>query len=384
MTEFEREEQAFRNALTKHAAEAPGAPAMTGPSRRRREVTVLAATAAVAAVVVGAFMAVPALYDAKDSSDPAVAEQTTKVDESDWQWVGLHAVEVIAPIDWGFAREAVRPDCINPDDPEDPWGATVPGAPYVTVTSLQQASPSIGCTAPRPGNPDPAFGDLPFQLWQPHVRLDAVTDFTDQQPDRADGQWTHEGWRLSRRTFDDVQVSVLTAPGGADIADEVFDSARTVETNHIGCATTSPFTTGFPEPVGEPVPPAADVQSIAVCDYSRISGAEGLQGSWRMTQQQAQDLTAAILASPPGGGPDKPQNCTPDMWGDSAVVLRFFGSNGSLLADAYVYTQWCFGNGIVTSTGSHVLTVDNCSPIFARPEVAWWSGQKQVMKVCRP
>ncbi len=30
MTEFEREEQAFRNALTKHAAEAPSVPAMTG------------------------------------------------------------------------------------------------------------------------------------------------------------------------------------------------------------------------------------------------------------------------------------------------------------------------------------------------------------------
>lgn len=354
------------------------------PDRRRREAATIAIAVAVAAVVVGAFVAVPALFGGPDPVGLSGAEQTTRVDESQWQWVGLHAIEVRAPIGWDFAREVVRPDCIDPEDPNDPWGKTVPAAPYVTVTSLQQAVPMIGCTASRPGNPDPAFGDLPFPLWQPHVRLDVVRPESSQLPDRTDGQWTHEGWGLSRRTFGDVQVSVLTAPDGPDIAEEVFASIRTVETNHIGCETTPPFSEGFPKPDGDPVPPAGDVEAVAVCDYSRIDGHEGLQGSWLMTGQKAHDLTSAIFDSPAGGGPDKPQNCSPDMCGDSAVALRFFGPDHSVLADAYVYTQWCFGNGISTSSGLRTLTLENCGPVFSRPEVTWWGGQAQIMRLCRP
>lgn len=382
MTEFDREERALRDALAQHASEAPVLPDIDRPARRGRAIAVVAA--AVAAVVVGASFAVPALFGDQGPIDPSGAEQTSRVDESQWQWIGLHAVEVRAPIGWGFAREAVRPDCINFEDPDDPWARGVPDAPYVTVTSLQQAVPMIGCTASRPGNPDPAFGDLPFPMWQPHVRLDVVRTESSQLPDRTDGQWTHKGWRLSRRTFGDVQVSVLTAPDGPDIAEQVFASARTVETDHNGCETATPFDDGFPQPDGEPVPPATDVRAIAVCDYSRIDGSEGLQGSWLMTGQQAHDLTSAILDSPIGGGPDKPQNCSPDMFGDSAVALRFFGPGESLLADAYVYTQWCFGNGISTSSGLHTLTLENCAPVFSHPEVTWWGGQAQVMRLCRP
>lgn len=382
MTDFEREEQAIRDALTQHASEAPMVPDVDRPARRGRAVAVMGA--AVAAVLVGASFVVPALFGGQDPIDPSGADETSWVDESQWQWVGLHAVEVRAPIGWGFAREVVRPDCINSEDPDDPWAKEVPAAPYVTAAALQQASPSIGCTAARPGNPDLAFGDLPFPLWQPHVRLDVAGLDTAQRPDRVDGQWTHEGWRLSRRTFDDVQISVLTAPDGPDIAEQVFASARTVDTNHIGCETTSPFDDGFPQPEGNPVPPGTEVQAIAVCDYSRIDGAEGLQGSWRMTGRQARDLTSAILASPEGEGPNEPQNCSPDMFGDSAVALRFFGSDDTVVADAYVYTQWCFGNGIATSSGSRVLTVENCSPVFSRPEVTWWSGQRAVLRLCRP
>ena len=381
MTEFEWEARVLRSALAQHADDAPDIPDIGRPDRRRHAAMVVVAALVVAAVVLGASVAAPRLLGGQDPVAPSGAKQTTPVDESQWQWVGLHAIEVRAPIGWGYAREAVRPDCINPDDPKDPWGTAVPVAPYVTVTSLQQAVPLIGCTAPRPGNPDPAFGDLPFALWQPHVRLDAVTASTSQQPG---GRWTHEGWRLSRRTFGDVQVSVLTPPEGSDIAEQVFASARTVETNHLGCATATPFSEGLPEPGGAPVPPAADVEAIAVCDYSRIDGAEGLQGSWLMKSQQARDLTSAVLDSPTGQGPDKPQNCSPDMFGDSAVALRFLGDSDAVLADAYVYTQWCFGNGIVTSSGSRMLTEENCSPIFSRPEVAWWSGQAAVMRLCRP
>lgn len=380
MTEFEREERAFRSALAEHASEAPHVPAIGSRPRQSRSFAIIAAAAA-AAVVLGAFIAIPTLTEGEPV--PPSADRTTRVDESRWKWIGLHAVEVAAPIDWDFSHEVVRPDCVNLEDPRDPWGQGVPTAPYVTVTPTQQASPSIGCTAQRPGNPDAAFGDLPFPLWQPHVRLDVARPDL-QEPGREDGQWTHQGWSLARRTIDDIQVSVLTAPDGPDIAEQVFDSARTVETNDVGCDTASPFSDGFPQPDGAPVPPMTDVQSIAVCDYSRSAGYEGLQGSWRMTGQEARDLTAAILAAERGGGPDKPQDCSPDMYGDSAVALRFFGTDDSPLGEAYLYSQWCFGNGVVDSSGWRTLTLENCSPVFSRPEVAWWGGKAEVMRLCRP
>lgn len=192
-------------------------------------------------------------------SSPTGSEQdkstvpTMVYDESQWQWVGLHALEVRAPAGWGFQREVGRPDCVDPEKPGDMWGASVPTSPYVTSTAAQRAVPMIGCVPPRPGNPDPAFGDLPFSLWQPHVRLDAVgTEVSGQTGtlEHADGEWTFEGWHLARRTFDDVQVSVLSAPGSPDLSGQVFASARSVEVNTDGCATTSPFGEGFPIPEG--------------------------------------------------------------------------------------------------------------------------------------
>ena len=337
-----------------------------------------------AAVLVGTFVVAPGLLDRRTQHDGPVTTPTMVYDESQWQWIGLHTLEVRAPAGWGFQREVERPDCIDPDEPDEIWGLGVPASPYVTFTAVQQAVPQVACVAPRPGNPDPAFGDLPYPLWQPHVRLDAVRPEVSDQPDRTDGQWTFEGWHLARRTFDDVQVTVLSAPGSPELSGRVFGSARTVETNDDGCDTTSPFGEGFPRPGGPDVPAGSDVGGVAVCEYVRLPGSEGLQGSWRMTGREAQGLADAIREAPEGGGPDKPDDCSPDMWGDSAVVLRFLGVDDALLADAYVYTDWCFGNAIATSTGVRTLTTANCLPVFSRPEVRWWSGKKAVGKLCSP
>lgn len=377
MTEFEREERAFREALTRQASTAPDPPAVDGPVRRRRTLMIVAA----AAVLVAATVAAPLLLGGDGSDVDAPADRTSRVEDPEWRWIGVRSLEVQAPADWGFAHELARPDCVDLDEPDDPWAAGVPTSPYVTVTPLQRMTPAIGCTPPRPGNPDPAFGDLPFPLWQPHVRLDLARPELGLS-DGLDGRWTHRGWQLARRTFGDVQVSVLTAPDGPAIAERVFASARTVETNAAGCATASPFSAGFPLPDGSPVPPATDVHAVAVCDYSRAEGFEGLQGSWRMDRAQARDLTAAILAAPRGGGPDRPATCLPDMHGDPAVVLRFLDEDDALLADAYAYTQWCFGNGIVDSSGPRELTEESCAPIFSRPEVSWWGGQEPVARRC--
>lgn len=63
---------------------------------------------------------------------------------------------------------------IDPEDPNDPWEGSA-------------------------SSPDPAFGDLSFPLWQPHVRLDVVRPESSRLPDRAHGRGTGHATELVAR-----------------------------------------------------------------------------------------------------------------------------------------------------------------------------------------
>jgi hypothetical protein len=308
---------------------------------------------------------------------------------SQWRWVGARDVEVLAPRAWGFDYEAVRPDCIDARNPVgDPWARDVPGAPYVMVGTPNRGVPAIGCLRERePGDPGPAFGDLPFSLWQPFVKVEQARPDLEG-PGRTDGRWDYEGWRLTRQTVERVQVTVLAPPDHPSLGTEVLDSVRQVETNSLGCAATSPAqAVKFARPKGASIPPATRVGAIAICHYSRMDRSRGLEGSRRVTGPEARDLVEAIQKAPRSGGPDEPQHCVKDMYGDTAMTLRFFESLEQTerpLAEAYVYYDWCFGNGIFDSQGAHQLTRANCSPLFARPPISFWSGQVVITEVCGP
>lgn len=314
---------------------------------------------------------------------------TTEISKpgEDWRRVGIRDVEVLAPAPWKFDYEAIRPDCIDAGNPGDPWTKDVPAAPYVTLGTPHRGVPAIGCLRKRqPGDPDPAFGALPFPLWQPFVKLDqARPDLED--PARTDGEWQYRGWKMTRHTVSGVQITVLAPPDRPTLGHSVLSSVRQVRTTTVGCEADSPAAARrFSRPKGAPIPAPEAVESITVCHYSRIPGSRGLDGSRQITGQAAQELVEAIRDAPRSGGPDQPQHCVPDMYGDSAIALRFFGREDSTspLAEAYVYFDWCFGNGIFDSTGSRHLTKANCAPLFARPPVTLWSGQRVVVEACGP
>ena len=95
----------------------------------------------------------------------------------------------------------------------------------------------------------------------------------------------------------------------------------------------------------------------------------------------------AIHDAPRSGGPDEPQHCLKTMYGDTAIALRFFADPRETtdpLAEAYVYYDWCFGNGIFDSETTRQLTEANCAPLFAKPPISFWSGQRVVAEVCGP
>jgi hypothetical protein len=329
-----------------------------------------------------------ASLDSNSESDPA-GGTTAAAADAELRWVGLRGVEVQAPADWANNYEAVRPDCIDPDSPQnDPWARDVPDAPYVAVGTPNRPVPLIGCLRQREsGDPGVAFGDLPFSLWQPFVKLEqARPDLED--PGRADGHWQYRDWQLTRDTIDGVQVTVLAPPDTPALGRDVMGSARQMETTSLGCGSTSPvLAEQFAQPSGGPVPAAKSVAAIAVCEYSRTPGSVGLEGSRRITGPEARDLVEAINDAPHSGGPDRPQHCVRDMYGDRAIALRFFARREETtapLAEAYVYYDWCFGNGIVDAQGVKKLTRANCAPLFAEAPISLWSGQKPIVEACGP
>jgi hypothetical protein len=256
------------------------------------------------------------------------------------------------------------------------------------VGTPNRGVPAIGCLRKRePGESGPAFGDLPFSLWQPFVKLEQARPDLDD-PGRMDGDWRYRDWQLTRDTIDGVQVTVLAPPERPALGRRVLSSARQVETTTLGCESTSPVQAEqFAQPSGAPLPGAKSVEAIAVCEYSRSPGSAGLEGSRRITGQAARDLVEAIKHAPRSGGPNRPQNCVRDMYGDMAIALRFFGSREettSPLAEAYVYYDWCFGNGIFDSEGVSKLTRANCAPLFAQAPISLWSGQEPVAEMCGP
>jgi hypothetical protein len=301
--------------------------------------------------------------------------------------VSYRDIEVKAPATWKYEYETIRPDCIiHPDDPNDPWAKGVPNAPYVTLATPNRPVPAIGCLhQPQPGDPAGAFGALPFVLWQPFVKLDeARPDLGD--PEREDGQWRYRGGRLTRTTIDRVQITVLAPPDDPTLASTVVASVRRVQITTLGCQTRSPVQAArFTEPNGPPVPVAKDVAAVAICEYARTPGHAGLEGSRRISGPTARTLAAAILSAPAGGGPDRPHNCVSDMYGDHAIALRFFGSAAETtapLAEAYVYYDWCFGNGIIDAEHRRQLTRADCAPLFSIPPIGFWGGSTRVYAAC--
>ncbi|MDP3890089.1 hypothetical protein [Nocardioides sp.] len=275
--------------------------------------------------------------DDTGSSSPSDAESSSGSEGEDarsWRRVALRDLEVQVPAGWDADHDAARPDCIRGGGPRDPWARDVPDRPYVMVGTPNRAIRAIGCSPKRPEDDAPAFGVLPFELWQPYVAL-AQHDIDLDHPDPAlrEGRWEHRGWQLTRQTVGDVQVSVLAPPDEPELAEHVLGSARRVEITDLGCDPASPVQAeDFVTPNGDGVPPADEVAAVAVCEYSRAPENAGLEGSRRITGDEARDLVRAIHQAPEGGGPDQPRHCASDMYGDHAITRSRFGSSARTMA----------------------------------------------------
>ncbi len=239
----ERLEQAFRDGLRRHAADAPtelrdGIPSNAGPSPRLpgRRRTIWLAAAAAAAVAVGVPIALqrgdglgvattPSPTSAASTPPPTSRATPSAGPGPGWRTESYAGVELSVPDDWGWGGTPVNP------------GAGDPGVCEVR-----------GATVSPDGTRDPnARMRLPF-VGRPVLQSDACSAVApaDARPD-VDAVWfgsplpvgRTSGARPSRTmSVGGQRVSVFTAD--ADLADRVLGSAHAVSIDANGCPTGEP------------------------------------------------------------------------------------------------------------------------------------------------
>ena len=438
MSDFEREERAFRAALTREAdgfepreldvpeasahadqaettdtVESAGTTGLAGsagagaPPSRRRATLILAAAAAVVTVV-GLGGAVASFRSGGDegstaASDTAGAEargkdapralsesaeppQGTYADKehpglpapaSGKRWAVRYDVAAQVPQEWADAASPALPECI--EKPGDQWD-TVPRTPYVANVT-NRPKPAISCDNTDDRNFPEEFGKVPFSLWQSYFEVDKASEAKTEG--KKAGSWEHEGWLLTRVAQGDYLVSILTGPGDEKINQEIKGSLTTVAKDPYGCETASPLADG------DPVRPKKDrstspldggaPESIAICQYEPSSAS--LTGSRETTGTDALGLVAGIKAAPARSGPNTPKNCLAGQPVASYVILRIF-RDGAEPGDVYVNYENCDDHGFYDGTTVHELTRPACQPVFAREPVTIYSAQGDVARVC--
>ncbi|OIJ23646.1 hypothetical protein [Nocardioides luteus] len=428
MSDFEREERAFRAALARAAdgfepreLAIPGDAEESGPAAvsvktetaeekapvRRRSTWILAAAAAVLAVVgLGGIVAnlqpsgnsdeSTAASDASSAEDSAgdapeaLAGPEDSVPEGTYskrgrtdlpapadgnRWAVRYDIAFQVPQEWADATAPALPECIA--EPGDQWD-TVPRTPYV-ANITNQPVPTIACNETKDRDFPPVFGKVPFSLWQPYVLI--------QKPEKGDtyetGSWEHEGWLLTRVRIEDAYATILTGPGDDKVNYEIKGSLRTTPKDPYGCETASPLATGDQvrpktKPATSPLEGDAP-ESIAICEYEPSSAS--LTGSREITGADASGLVEAIRDAPARSGPNTPQNCAAGQPVTAYVILRIF-REGGVPGDVYVNYENCDDHGFFDGITVHELTSAACKPVFAEEPVTIYSAQGDVAKVC--
>ena len=283
-----------------------------------------------------------------------------------YRWVSWRNVAVQVPEIWAYGYETGDQWCVGDEK--------VPPKPFVAYNQSHAASTLVGC----PGNQSHApriFGPAPERLWATHLA------FQDPGEDAGDTA-TYDGWTLVSKVIDGVEVRLLSQV--TQETQGIMDSARTFSVDQNGCAPTSKIQTDdFVQPS-----PAYDVRqiesvdSISVCQYQKTEmkpGVPALMASRTIAGSAARDLLHGLQSAPAGGGPDRPQNCMPDMSGDDAIELRLHA--GDQTRSVYLYYSWCFGNGTDDGTALRALTAETCAPVFAEPVIAW-GFQTNLLHLC--
>jgi hypothetical protein len=251
---------------------------------------------------------------------------------SGWRWESYGGVQVGVPGEWGWDDRALRLDawCIETDSEREPIVAR-PGSPV----------PAIGC--PDGGNLIKNTG------W--------VVGFGQAPPGDPEGA-VNSGDRTTVRTAG-VEV-IVQAP--AELRDRIVATIHRVDVDAYGCPATHPISTTrqWRPPAGPDIAALRDVTSLSACRYE-LDPSGSLISSLRLDAGPAQLALQGVVRAPRGGGPDRPQDCSPEVaWGDEAIVLRVESAAG--LTEITLRYSSCVGHGFDDGGTVRGLTLAAIAP----------------------
>jgi len=370
----DRPEQAFRDALSHHAADVEAVELDLTRARGRSPWRVWAAVAAAAVLVAGT--AVGVTWSTRDrGASPSPSNQTVggSVPPPDpgWRYESYRDVVVQVPESWGHAPAPGADWCaIREDGP-----AAYATEPFVDIRGAASVVLAILCS-PAPDEV-PLGMEAPERLWATHLSIGDPGDGI------ADGVTQHDGWTRIVASAGHARFTVLADQAHLADAHRIVDSARIVTADHNGCDAASPIQKGlFPRPT-QPFDLTAigSVDEIAVCQYDLRMGPEQswLIASRLLTGEAANAELGALQGTTIGSGPNTPDTCLPAESQDSAIVLRL--DPGPEQHDIYVYYDACVHNGFDDGTNVRQLTEDNCRPLWGE-RVVQWSGSSAQYRRC--
>lgn len=270
-----------------------------------------------------------------------------------WRLVSYRDVVVGVPETWGWGEAPGSDWCAGSQD-------GFPEEPYVDVSRGSEVTLAIGCNGPVPER----YNVTHLEFSEPGTGAEAPDEGAD--------------WFLLSRRVGAAVVNVWSDAEHRETAQRIVDSARVVAVDPSGCAVRSPIQAGHFARPEQPfrVEDVTSVDAISVCQYALTGDTDvpGLLASHRMTGAAAREVLAAIQAAPPGGGPDAPQSCSEDSFGDMALTLRLH--EGEATQEMYVYMQSCRGNGFDDGTTLRELTAEACRPLWVLPvRMTWGHGR---------
>lgn len=296
------------------------------------------------------------------TSDPGEAPEGMRYDY-------FRDVRVTVPTDWEYGSEPGSDWCVDED--------SLPAAPYVSIGG-SGVTLSIGC--PATNQHAPGFsGEPPTEHWATHLSLvDAEPDTATQAADQVDGWW------VLREIVGSVSVKAVSRD--KEEAQRLVSSVVEVDRTAGGCTPRGSIQVGYfprPDPAFD-VSTLVDVDRIVVCQYTRLNDADaaGLEATATLHGRSADDVLAAIKASPEGGGPNSPRTCSDELPGDDAYELRLETPDQTHVM--YVFYSVCHGNGFDDGVTRRALTAQACQPLMERPVMIWGGSSGSVELCWRP
>lgn len=321
----------------------------------------LIAAVMLVAVVLASRWLVGSPLASRGEAQPSVTPPATTQDRlpAGWRWESYAGIEAAVPDTWEYGTTHT-PSCLQRKG----------RAPYVGRPGVVE---SIACP-----DPVPSLAKRTSYLW---------LDDREAKPGvrRHDGGWIEE-----TRIVGGVTLTVFT--DDAALRDRILESVRVVDgSDAYGCPVdhrVSDNSLVRPNTGSDGLSAVGGIRSVTVCRYvierdDQPSPHKPLVAASRLAQPAAQELVDAILAAPPGSGPNNPSSCLRSVaYGNEVLVLRVSGSAG--VREVFVRYSGCDGHGTYDGATVRRLTTEVARPLLRDGPHQMTAGSAQLVPLIWP